>query len=83
MPGKPFQSKLIPHTEFIRDCRAHQMSYPRIAAELKSRFGLETAPSNIFSFVKVRARRCREIYTLPDASTLARFEPARRTVGVP
>lgn len=83
MPGKPFQSKLIPHTEFIRDCRAQRMSYPRIAAEMQSRFGVKTAPSNVFSFVKVRARRSREIYTLPDASSLARLESTRQSIGVP
>lgn len=65
MPGRPFQSKLIPHTEFIRECRAGGMVYPRIAQELKTRFGLQVSASTVFSFVKVRARR-RTVFTLPD-----------------
>lgn len=64
MSGKPFQSKLLPHLDFIRECRAQRMSYPRLAAELHMRFGLKTAPANIHSFVKVRARR-HAVYTLP------------------
>ncbi len=76
MPGKPFQSKLLPHLEFIRECRAQRMSYPRIAAELQARFGLKTAPANIFSFVKVRTRR-RPIYALPPP------EPAHAPAAAP
>ena len=65
MTPKPFQSKLRPHVEFIRECRAQEMSYPRIAAELRSRFGLSAAPSTIFAFVKVRSRR-RAVIALPS-----------------
>jgi hypothetical protein len=57
MIRKPFQSKLIPHLEMIRECRAKGMSYPQVAGELRSRFGLSAAPSTIFAFVKVRSRR--------------------------
>jgi hypothetical protein len=38
MPGKPFQSKLIPHSEFIRESRARGLGYREIAAELHSAF---------------------------------------------
>ena len=74
MPGKPFQSKLVPHTEFIRESRARGMGYREIAAELHSRFGLHTAPANIFSFVKVRARR-RPVFSLPLRETSAAAPP--------
>jgi len=70
MPGKPFQSKLVPHTEFIRESRARGLGYREIAAELNSRFGLRTAPANIFSFVKVRARR-RPLFAMPQRETLS------------
>lgn len=70
MTPKPFQSKLRPHLEFIRECRAREMSYPRIAAELRARFGLSAAPSTIFAFVKVRARR-RQVFTLPPPESAA------------
>lgn len=65
MTPKPFQSKLRPHLDFIRECRAQDMSYPRIAAELRARFGLSAAPSTIFAFVKVRSRR-RAVIALPS-----------------
>jgi len=68
MTRKPFQSKLRPHLEFIRECRAQEMSYPRIAAELRARFELSAAPSTIFAFVKVRSRR-RTVVTLLAAET--------------
>ncbi|MDI1250145.1 MAG: hypothetical protein PSV13_14880 [Lacunisphaera sp.] len=41
--------------------------YPRIAAELRARFGLHVATSTVFSFVKVRARR-RPVYALPESA---------------
>jgi IS30 family transposase len=59
-----FQSKLEPYREFIRECRARRWSYPRIAAALRKDHGLSVAPSTIFSFVKVRAKR-RRLYALP------------------
>jgi hypothetical protein len=64
MRNPAFQSKLEPYREFIRECRAKRWSYPRIAAALREEHGLSAAPSTIFSFVKVRARR-RRLYALP------------------
>ena len=61
-----FQSKLEPYREFIRECRAKRWSYPRIAAALRKIHGLSAAPSTIFSFVKVRAKR-RRLYALPPS----------------
>ena len=81
MPGKPFQSKLIPHTEFIRESRARGLGYRQIAAELHSRFGLRTAPANIFSFVKVRAQR-RPVFALPQRET-ATVPTSRPAPAVP
>lgn len=87
MPGRPFQSKLLPHLEFIRECRVQRMSYPQIAAELRIRFGMHSAPSTIFSFVKVRARR-RLVIALPEAvraptaPALPRPSPSAPRAGV-
>jgi hypothetical protein len=64
MPGKPFQSKLEPFTDFIRGYRAKRWSYTRIAEALKREHGISAAPSTIFSFVKVRAKG-RRLYALP------------------
>jgi IS30 family transposase len=60
-----FQSKLEPYQEFIRRCRSKRWSYPRIAAALLEQHDLSVAPSTIFSFVKVRAKR-RRLYALPE-----------------
>ena len=87
MPGRPFQSKLLPHLEFIRECRTQRMSYPRIAVELRARFGLHCAPSTVFSFVKVRARQ-RPVFALPEAvrsptaPAMQRSSPSAPRAGV-
>lgn len=80
MTRKPFQSKLRPHLEFIRECRAQEMSYPRIAAELRSRFALSAAPSTIFAFVKVRARR-RAVFALLASEAPATAPNTRPTMA--
>ena len=82
MTRKPFQSKLRPHLEFIRECRAREMSYPQIAAELRSRFGLSAAPSTIFAFVKVRSRR-RSVVTLLAAAQIPATAAIKRLTSVP
>jgi hypothetical protein len=63
----PYQSRLIPHEDFIRETRAKRWSYPRIAAALLEQYGLKASPSTIFHFVKVRARKKRLI-ELPSSS---------------
>jgi hypothetical protein len=70
-----FQSKLEPYCEFIRECRAKRWSYPRIAAALREEHGLSAAPSTIFSFVKVRAKR-RRLYALPPSD----YPPTIRSI---
>jgi hypothetical protein len=76
-----FQSKLEPYREFIRECRAKRWSYPRIAAALREEHGLSLAPSTIFSFVKVRAKR-RRLYAQSrqdfDDEVLSRLGPRKR-----
>ena len=64
----PYQSKLIPHEDFIRQCRSKRWSYPRIAAALLAEHGLKTGASTIFDFVKVRARKKRLIELPPSSS---------------
>ena len=64
----PYQSKLIPHEDFLRQCRAKRWSYPRIAAALLAEHGLKTGASTIFDFVKVRARKKRLIELPPSSS---------------
>ena len=69
----PYQSKLIPHEDFIRQCRAKRWSYPRIAAALLAERGLKTGASTIFDFVKVRARKKRLIELPPSFSPTTRL----------
>lgn len=83
MTRKPFQSKLRPHLEFIRECRAREMSYPQIAAELRSRFGLSAAPSTIFAFVKVRSRRRSVVTLLTAAPTIPTAAAIERRMSTP
>jgi hypothetical protein len=71
----PYQSKLIPHEDFIRQCRAKRWSYPRIAAALLAEHGLKTGASTIFDFVKVRAHKKR-LFELPSSSFRQTIEPS-------
>lgn len=64
MPGKPFQSKLEPFHEFIRECRTKRWSYQKIAEVLTTEKHLQVSANTVFSFVKVRAKR-RRLYILP------------------
>lgn len=76
MPGKPFQSKLEPFHEFIRECRAKRWSYQKIAEVLTAEKHLPVSPNTVFSFVKVRAKR-RRVYTLPPLeSAISPASPA-------
>ena len=84
MPGRPFQSKLEPHLEFIRECRRKRWSYGRIARAIHEQFGMKVSPNAVFSFVKVRSKPLRmyELSSTPmqpiesKQSTSGFFEPA-------
>jgi hypothetical protein len=65
MPGKPFQSKLIPYEDLIRDLRKAGRTYREISDILKKDHGIEAHPDTVNSFVIVRARGAK-VYTLPD-----------------
>lgn len=64
MSGKPFQSKLEPFYEFIREGRSKRWSYQKIAEALTKEKGFSVSANTVFSFVKVRAKR-RRLYMLP------------------
>lgn len=68
--GKPFQSKLEPVTEIIRDLRRQRKSYREIAQILGDEHGLAVDRTTIWSFVKVRSHpRC--VITMADEPTVA------------
>ena len=75
MPGKPFQSKLEPFYEFIREGRSKRWSYQKIADVLTHEKGLPVSANAVFSFVKVRAKR-RRLYALPPLETPPSFPSA-------
>ena len=57
MPGKPFQSSLIPYQNEIADLRSHRppVSYARIADLLWQKYGLRIQRAAIAKFVKARS----------------------------
>lgn len=84
MPGIPFQSKLEPFYDFIRECRMKRWTYARIAEALTLDHGIAVCPTTVFSFVRVRARK-RKLYALPPrhdfgfaASDPATAQPASK-----
>ena len=67
MSGIPYQSKLLPYKDFIKEARKKGVSYRKITELLKEKFGLECYPNAVFSFVKARANR-KPVFTLPEDS---------------
>jgi len=84
----PYQSKLIPHEDFIRQCRSKRWSYPRIATALLETHGVKTGASTIFEFVKVRAKK-RQVFALPPKESGETFferapaQPAKNDESIP
>lgn len=58
MPGKPYQSRLIPYEEEIVSLRKRRppVAYARIAELLKEKYQVSIQRAAIFKFVKVRSR---------------------------
>jgi hypothetical protein len=63
--GKPFQSKLEPVKQIIRDLRRARKSYREIARILRDEYGIDADRTTIWSFVKVRAHP-RRVITMAD-----------------
>lgn len=64
-PGKPFQSKLRPYIELIRQWRRQRKTYRHIATLLHDEQGVNVDHTTIFAFVKSRSRR-RKVFTMAD-----------------
>ena len=56
MSGKPFQSKLEPHFEFILEARRKRKTWRAIAQQLMAQ-GIVTTPQGVHAFVKRRLKR--------------------------
>jgi hypothetical protein len=63
--GNPYQSKLEPFADLIRDWRRRRKSYRLIAQMLRDEHGVATDHTSIWSYVKVRSRS-RSVYTMTD-----------------
>ena len=77
MPGKPYQSKLIPHTQEIAELRRTipPTPYLRIVQILKERHGLDVTSHSVWSFVKTRSKG-RKVYAMqPDIGTVQPLMP--------
>jgi len=70
--GKPFQSKLEPVIEIIRDLRRHRKSYRQIAQILRYKHGIVADRSTIWSYVKVRSKPRRDLAMLEEPSAISR-----------
>ncbi len=57
MPGKPYQSKLVPLESEVFALLQGGMSYRRVAGELNRAHGLAVTHNAVFSFVKARRDR--------------------------
>ena len=69
--GRPFQSKLEPVAQVIRDLRRHRKSYREIAQILRDEHGVAVDRTTIWSFVKVRANPHRVIAMADDSTPVA------------
>ena len=77
--GKPFQSKLEPVAEIIRDLRRHRKSYRQIAQVLRDEHGIVVDRSTIWNYVKVRSKPRRDFVMLEDASAISRTAASSRS----
>jgi hypothetical protein len=73
--GKPFQSKLEPFADLIREWRRRRKSYRLIAQLLRDEHGVVTDHTSIWSYVKVRSRS-RPVYTMTENTVGKQPTPA-------
>jgi hypothetical protein len=73
--GKPYQSKLEPFADLIRDLRRRRKSYRLIAQMLRDEHGVVTDHTSIWSYVKVRSRS-RPVYTMTENTGRQRPTPS-------
>jgi len=77
--GKPFQSKLEPVVEIIRDLRRHRKSYRQIAQILRDEHGVVADRSTIWNYVKVRSKPRRDFAMLEESSAISRTAVSGRS----
>jgi DNA-binding transcriptional MocR family regulator len=74
MRGKPFQSKLEPHFDFIREARRKRQTWQAIV-ELLAAQGIITSRPAVYSFMKRRLKRRYPLGMAPDEPRPATAPP--------
>ena len=82
MPGKPFQSSLIPYQDEIVALRHSKppVSYARIAELLRQKYSLSIQRAAIGKFVKVRSRG-RKVYSFSRRAPEKKPTPAAKKLS--
>jgi hypothetical protein len=80
MPGKPFQSQLEPHFDFILEARRKHQTWQAIAQELAGK-GIAVTPQAVHGFTKRRLKRRYPLGAAPAES--APTQASRRSVETP
>ena len=71
--GRPFQSKLEPHFDLIRQARK---TWVQVAELIKAQ-GVECTPQGVFSFFKAKRKRRHALGMEPEAAPTSPAKPAR------
>jgi hypothetical protein len=74
--GKPFQSKLEPHFDLIRQARQARKTWAQVAELIKAR-GVECTPQGVFSFFKAKRKRRYALGMEPDDAPTPPIKAAR------
>jgi hypothetical protein len=74
MRGKPFQSKLEPHFDFILEARRKRQTWQAIAHELAG-MGTATTPQAVHAFTKRRLKRRYPLGMAPAAMPIHESKP--------
>jgi hypothetical protein len=61
LPPKPPRSRLDPHADLIDELRRRGLTYREIARVLAENCQVQSAPSNIYYFVRLRARKAKQV----------------------
>jgi hypothetical protein len=76
MPGKPFQSKLEPHFDFILEARRKRQTWEAIAQQLAAQ-GTATTPQAVHAFTKRRLKRHYPLGMAPAEAKTTTVTPPR------
>jgi hypothetical protein len=76
--GKPFQSKLEPHFDLIRQARQARKTWVQVAELIKAQ-GVDCTPQGVFSFFKAKRKRRYALGMEPEDAPTPQANAARPT----